>query len=389
MRRSTIRRTLARVALAALALVAAQAADPRAAARGPDPRGAGAVSAPVGGTSTVRVEPILRRGPGALVEARASSPAAPSPAPRDAAVASVRSASGPRGRLVTLRRAIDCQPHARLLALRTVLACHGEERATVDLGAAEPALEAIAAPPDALAPGGLIVPSELARAFRVCPYAPDPALDARPDLFVPYEDRDVGRCYLWAPLPAAGLAAAGAYDRRDYLATIHPLMRAVIRRAIAESAAAGHRFRVISGTRPGGKASWHTFGLAVDVQIEGRKGLKEATRAFLAGGEEHDAWVAFAETCERLGLYWLGRRDPDEIFHFEWRPGFTGLPRGEVAAGLAADLERGGLAAVWQRLRYDGRRPSALRHLRDDAAPELSPPTRRGRPSAGRPHRKR
>ena len=65
-------------------------------------------------------------------------------------------------------------------------------------------------------------------------------------------------------------------------------------------------------------------------------------------------------------MYWLGKNDPGEIFHFEWRPGWTGLPRGDVARDLTAAVERGGPAAVWDRLRYDATRATALSALRDE-----------------------
>ena len=113
------------------------------------------------------------------------------------------------------------------------------------------------------------------------------------------------------------------------------------------------------------RPSWHTFGLAIDVNLAGRKGLKEATRAYLAGSER-DAWLTLATAAERLGLYWLGRNDPDEIFHFEWRPGWTGLPHGELAESLERDKADGGVERVWERLRFDPSRPTALGALRRD-----------------------
>jgi hypothetical protein len=263
------------------------------------------------------------------------------------------------GATLTLRRPRDCRARRPRSDLRVLLDCRGEDRVRFVLGAAgepEP-LTATAEP--------VVVPSELAQVFRSCPFEAVAALDAEPDRFIAYEDRDVGRCYLYAPLDRAALATLGRYDARDHLATLHPFLAAVTLRMLAEAAAAGHRFRVISGVRAGGKPSWHTFGLAVDVNIAGRKGLREATRAYLRGGSEAEAWRALAAVGERLGLYWLGRRDPDEIFHFEWRPGWTGLPRGEVARELGADVARAGPPAVWRRLRFDATRPTALSALRD------------------------
>lgn len=260
---------------------------------------------------------------------------------------------------IIFRLPAECRPR-RPRELRVFQDCTLEERLSVplDASAAPLALPVLRAP--------VVVPGELAAVPRYCAFAPVPALDAQPDRFFAYEDRDVGRCYVFAPLDRAALATLGRYDARAFLDGVYPYMRAAMLRALAEAARAGHRFRVINGrndsaTRP----SWHTFGLAIDVNLAGRKGLKEATRAYLSGAER-DAWLTLAAAAERLGLYWLGRNDPDEIFHFEWRPGWTGLPHGELAAGLARDKAEGGVECVWQRLRFDPSRPSALAGLRDD-----------------------
>ncbi len=264
---------------------------------------------------------------------------------------------------VTLRRPVDCKARRMRSDLRVLYDCAAEEVLRVPVSTlAEDASEVVL--PQSTQP--VVVPSELVSVFRVCPFAAVAALDAASDRFIAYEDRDVGRCYLYAPLDRTALAKLGRYDARDHLGTLHPYMRAVMLRALAEAAAAGFDFRVISGVRPGGKPSWHTFGLAVDVNLAHRRGLKEATNAYLAGGDEKRAWLALVASAERLGMYWLGKNDPGEIFHFEWRPGWTGLPRGDVARELTAAVERGGPAAVWDRLRYDATRPTALRALQDE-----------------------
>ncbi len=273
-------------------------------------------------------------------------------------LASVTAARADAPTEITLRLPTDCKARRLRSDLRVIYDCAAEETMRVGITSGEPIATPVRREPVA-------VPSELLAVPRYCPYKPVAALDAQPDRFIVYEDRDVGRCYLYAPLDRAALASLGAYDRRDHLGTLHPYMHAVLLRALAESAAAGHKFKVISGVRPGGKPSWHTFGLAVDINLAHRKGLGEATRAFLAGGDEARAWHAFAEVAERLGLYWLGKKDPDEIFHFEWRPGWTGMPRGDIARDLEGDVERGGPARVWERLRYDPSRPTALKNLRD------------------------
>lgn len=255
----------------------------------------------------------------------------------------------------TLRRPYGCSARKARYPGRVTYACRGEELVTPGATATM------------LTDDPVIVPSELVAVFRTCPFEPVAALDAQPDRFIAYEDADVGRCYMWAPLDRAALATLGVYDRHDHLGTIHPYMAAVIRRALAESAADGDQLRVISGSRGGGKPSWHTYGLAVDVNLKHRKGLGEATAAYLRGGEERRAWVGFAATCERLGLYWLGRKDVGEIFHFEWRPGWTGLPRGEIVGLMSAAIADGDVSAAWQYTRYDATRKSAFRHLRDES----------------------
>ena len=253
-----------------------------------------------------------------------------------------------------LRRPYDCKPRRARTGLRVFMDCAGDELLTV--GAALPLPRSTES---------VTVPSELAHVFRTCQYARVPALEGAPDRFVAYEDPDVGRCYVLAPLARDVLSGLGRYDGGKHLPTLHPYIGAVVERALAEAAAAGFQFRVISGVRAGGSPSWHTFGLAVDINIVGRKGLKEATAAYLAGGEEQRAWFAIATAAERLGLFWLGRYDPGEIFHFEWRPGWGGLPHGELAASLVADHARGGAPAVWARLRHDAKRSTALEGLRD------------------------
>jgi len=266
---------------------------------------------------------------------------------------------------VTTRRPVDCKPRRMRNDLRVLHDCSAEEVMRVPISTlSEDAKEA----PLPRSTHPVVVPSELVSVFRICPFEPVAALDAASDRFIAYEDRDVGRCYLYAPLDRVALAKLGRYDARDHLGTLHPYLRAVMLRALAEAAAAGFQFRVISGVRPGGKPSWHTFGLAVDVNLAHRLGLREATAAYLAGGDERRAWLAFVASAERLGVYWLGKNDPGEIFHFEWRPGWTGLPRGELARELGVDVARGGPAAVWTRLRYDPKRATAMKALQDEPA---------------------
>jgi hypothetical protein len=276
---------------------------------------------------------------------------------------------------VLLRRPLDCQPRKRRVENRVIHDCPREERyhAWPDRRRApHPVRPDGDAPPESLGvfDAASAVPGELLSAPRHCPFGPVPALDAAPDRFIPYEDPLVGRCYLWAPLDRGALDLLGPFDRAGHLARLHPYLGAVILRALAAASRAGHRFHVISGVRSKGAPSWHTFGLAVDLNIHGRKGLREATAAW-RDGRERAAWLALGEEAERLGLVWLGRSDPHEIFHFEWHPGWPGMPRGALARRLVRDSRHGGPTAVWEHLRLAPGAPSPLPGLRD--APTASP----------------
>ena len=252
----------------------------------------------------------------------------------------------------TLRRPYGCVRRPSRYPHRVTYACAGDEIVSPDVIETVPNETPV------------IVPSELVAVFRTCPFEVVPSLEDQSDRFIAYEDPDVGRCYIWAPLDREALARAGEFDRKDRLGTVHPFMAAVLLRAVADAAARGDKLRILQGAGKGSKPSWHTFGLAVDVNLAHRKGLGEATAAYL-DGSERAAWVAFAATAEQLGLHWLGRKDAGEIFHFEWRPCWTGLPRGDIVTLMSDAIAKGGVPAAWAHTRYDPSRPTAFKALRD------------------------
>ena len=129
--------------------------------------------------------------------------------------------------------------------------------------------------------------------------------------------------------------------------------------------------RVISGLRlpkrRGGKwrgRSWHSVGLAVDINLAHHRGLKSASAAY-EDGSERAIWDAMGRHGEQLGLKWLGHKDAGEIFHFEWHPGWPGRADDPLYQQLNTLRHRGGNEAVWRELRYDRRRKTAFKWLRD------------------------
>lgn len=299
---------------------------------------------------------------------------------RDGAMAREASADGVA---YVFHRPFECRRLSRWYE-RNVQACAGDARMLVTLGhdgrvGTAPANDA---PPRDRYPG------ELAHQWRHCPDGEDPRLAARPDLFARYEDPDVGPCYLYRPVDAAALERLSGPARLASLDRLHPVLADATRQLVLRAAEAGIDLKVISTVRPHSVRSrtvrvtgrdgrvrtvvrktrattLHAWGLAVDVNLAHRRDLSSATAAFRQGGPERATWEQVGRIGEELGLLWLGRLRPTEIFHFEWRPGLSGIPKGEEKRRLQRAQARGGNAAVWEMLRHDPKRPTAFRDLRD------------------------
>ena len=92
---------------------------------------------------------------------------------------------------------------------------------------------------------------------------------------------------------------------------------------------------IVTDARPG--ASWHEFGLAVDlgiIRLLGEPGW----------APEDPAWAQMGEIGKSLGLFWGGDfiHNPDRP-HFQLTGSFPESPNDEVRQILQAE----GLAAVW------------------------------------------
>ncbi|MBT9557937.1 MAG: D-alanyl-D-alanine carboxypeptidase family protein [Myxococcales bacterium] len=276
-----------------------------------------------------------------------------------------------------------CQLHKRTPE-RKFMQCGGEDRRLVTVG--PHGIVAVKALPDAAARNPY--PLELVAQWRYCPFAPDAVLERA---LVPYEDPDIGRCYLLRPRAPEGVTTRGL--RVEALSTLHPYLADAMERLLTLARARGDEFRVISTIRAAKKVAktttrkvkvrgrwktessttsryqgggWHAFGLAIDINIEGRKDLGSATAAFLRGGPERAAWLRLGAQAESFGLIWLGRSDPNEIFHFEWHPGWPGMPKGALYQSLAQEADDRGIPSNWRRLAFESAAKSPFRHLRDE-----------------------
>lgn len=126
------------------------------------------------------------------------------------------------------------------------------------------------------------------------------------------------------------------------LARVHPWLRQVALDFAARAAREGIAVRFISGFRPyrrkprgarGGRASWHNFGLAFDVNLMGRRSMKDAKKSYAA---DRAQWERLGALAKAGGLTWGGTFRRPDIFHFEWHPGFPAYLDGKTLERLQA-----------------------------------------------------
>jgi peptidoglycan L-alanyl-D-glutamate endopeptidase CwlK len=183
------------------------------------------------------------------------------------------------------------------------------------------------------------VPEELLHVWRRCGEGAVPGWPELPVVFARFEDPDVGPCLV------ANLLAAPVPDdiakkaRVKGLDSSHPYVRWAGRQLVRQAWEEGIEIKVISGYRkyaprverkpkrgrgPRYLVSWHHFGLALDINMTWAKGLGEAARKRREDPEEHARWERLGEIGRSLGLRWGGNMNSDDIFHFEWHPGYGG-----------------------------------------------------------------
>lgn len=234
-------------------------------------------------------------------------------------------------------------------------------------------------------------PEDLVRQWRICPSRPHALLKSLDDVFVPWSNPEGGPCWLYRPTDRKVAEEIARKAGFRHLKGLHPYVADSVRQLVLKAREEGIDLKVISGLRPhtvrkvwvtktvkvkGKKVkkkvaktthrrTWHTWGVGIDVNLGHRKDLSSATAAFVSGGTERKQWMRVGEIGESLGLKWLGLYDANEIFHFEWRPGLPGLPKGAVHSKLSSLKARGGLEAVWQVFARDPKKRGLFSHLED------------------------
>ena len=125
-------------------------------------------------------------------------------------------------------------------------------------------------------------------------------------------------------LPVSRLPTLDEMRRGYLLEEVHPELVDRMRLMYALLEEEGIEIVFVSGyrphawfDRPNRLASWHNLGMAVDLNLAHRGSLEEANRHF---DEDEPKWRRIEEIATGLGIIWGERYD--DIFHFEWHPGF-------------------------------------------------------------------
>jgi hypothetical protein len=114
-----------------------------------------------------------------------------------------------------------------------------------------------------------------------------------------------------------------------YLEGLHPRMKSLAHVFYEKAEQIGIDIRFISGYRKyrakkrvkkgGSLASWHNLGLAFDINLVGRKGMKGALKYW---DDDKKDWHKLGSLAKDLGLTWGLAWGKKEVFHFEWHPGY-------------------------------------------------------------------
>ena len=143
-----------------------------------------------------------------------------------------------------------------------------------------------------------------------------------------------------------------------HLEGLHPSLAQRVRALYERAEAEGIQLRFISGYRPyrkkrrvkagGSLASWHAFGAAVDLNLQGRRGMSDALKHL---DEDLPRWERVGALAQSLGLTWGYQWGKEEIFHFEWHPGLPEAIRAPTLKRLEAQTRgdlKGRYQATWE-----------------------------------------
>lgn len=160
-----------------------------------------------------------------------------------------------------------------------------------------------------------------------------------------------------APARRISATAPPAVGGARHLARLHPEVRRMARALFEQAAAEGIELKFISGYRAfdrhskkarAGRASWHAFGMAFDVNLAHRVDMRDALAHY---DREAAQWERVGAIAERLGLTWGVQWGRHEVFHFEWHPGMPEAIRRPTLTALLSDAGPDGAAIekVWRR----------------------------------------
>lgn len=252
-------------------------------------------------------------------------------------------------RPVLFVRPSDCTPKSRWYYERRTQRCEAESRLVlfVDRAGEIHGAQRLGDQPAGNEP----VPDEVRHLWRHCGEDAEPRWDPMPVTFIRYVDPDLGRCLVAHPDAKELSVDVSKKARVKGLDTLHPFVRYAGRELVRRAYEEGIEIKVISGHRHYKArvgydrnlkrrrvlASWHAFGVALDINMTWARGLVEASRRRRDDPAEHARWERLGEIGRELGLRWGGDMKSDDIFHFEWHPGYGGrLQPRELAAFLRA-----------------------------------------------------
>ncbi|MCB9549309.1 MAG: M15 family metallopeptidase [Myxococcales bacterium] len=136
------------------------------------------------------------------------------------------------------------------------------------------------------------------------------------------------------------LASPPAAPPSAPLERLHPDLRERLTGLFADAQAAGVPLKLLSGYRKldvararAGRASWHAFGLAVDVNLHNHSSMRTALAHIR---QDREKWETIGRLAEARGLVWGGRWRDEEVFHVEWHPGMPSALQGDTLKSLLA-----------------------------------------------------
>lgn len=300
----------------------------------------------------------------------------------------------PVGTRIVLYRGAGCGPTERIrFSPRRVRPCTAEQRVELTVGnGGNVQFRALSDGPARLPQ----LPAELALQWRTCPWHPVAALQGPGSPFVPYEDPQVGRCYLWRPLDRAEWERISPLVHGERLQGAQPYLAAAIRELAVRAAKHGievhilrsvsamaikrdhhgshgkakskkHRHKAHYQHRGGRFTYMHPWGQAVDLTIGWKKPMMAPEAHYHRGSHTWKSFRTLGAWATEMGLVWLGAVMRGELAHFEFHPTTWGTVDGPDLQKMLRLYRQGGVEKAHEALQFDGETPSPFAALRDSA----------------------